>query len=94
MTIRTILVAIPMVLVGWIGVLAVVTLISDGAPGYVALIPSQGFLRNLPEKASILAVSKSTITLASEEADFAHALYQSGAWLVLPAGLPGCLPLP
>ena len=94
MTIRAVFMAIPFILMGWIGVLTMVGFVSDRAPAYVVLFPSQLLLENIPESSSILATSIASITLTSDETGFARALYQSGAWLVLPAGLPGCLPQP
>lgn len=94
MTIRAVFMAVPFVLMGWIGVLTVVAFVSDGAPAYVVLFPSQIFLENIPESSSILATSIASVTLTSDETGFARLLYRNGAWLVLPAGLPGCLPQP
>ena len=94
MTIRAVFMAVPVVLMGWIGVLTVVAYVGDGAPAYVVLFPAQNFLENIPESSSILATSIASVTLTSDEAGFARSLYRNGAWLVLPAGLPGCLPQP
>ena len=94
MTIRAVFMTIPFILMGWIGVLTMVCVVSDRAPAYVVLFPSQLLLENIPESSSILATSIASITLTSDETGFARALYLSGAWLVLPAGLPGCLPKP
>ena len=94
MTIRAVFMTIPLILMGWIGVLTMVGVVSDRAPAYVVLFPSQLLLENIPESSSILATSIASITLTSDETGFARALYLSGAWLVLPAGLPGCLPKP
>ena len=94
MTIRAVFMAAPFVLMGWIGVLAVVAFVSDGAPAYVVVFPSQILLENIPESSSILATSIASVTLTSDETGFARSLYRNGAWLVLPAGLPGCLPQP
>ena len=94
MTIREVFIATPAVLMGWIGVLTVVAFVSDGAPAYVVVFPSQILLENIPESSSILATSIASVTLTSDETSFARSLYRNGAWLVLPAGLPGCLPQP
>ena len=91
---RAVCLTIPFVLMGWIGVLTMVAFVSDRAPAYLVLFPSQILLENIPESSSILATSIASVTLTSDETGFARALYQSGAWLVLPAGLPGCLPQP
>ena len=94
MTIRSVLMALPLMFLGWLAVLLGVALITDEAPAYVVLFPSAGFLNSLPENTSLLATSSFSITLASEQENVARMLYNSGAWIVLPAGLTGCLPLP
>jgi hypothetical protein len=94
MTIRTIAIAIPVVVLGWLTTLAVVALATDEAPAYVVLFPSDSFVRSLPDRAAIISTSAFSITLRSGETGFARSLYGSGARIVLPAGLRGCLPLP
>lgn len=91
--IRRVLIALPLVALGWIGVMAGVMLVSDAAPAAVVILPGEDLLAGVPE-ASILARGRFTITLASAQPGFGRALYRSGALLVLPAGLAGCLPLP
>lgn len=88
------LLILPIVFVGWIGVMAGVMLFSDAAPAAVVLFPSADFIAQLPPDAGILSRNAISITLSSGMEGFGSALYQSGAWLVLPAGLTGCLPLP
>lgn len=88
------LLALPLVALGWLGTLAAVALGTDAAPGYVALFPAPGLAGGLPEGAAILSVTPVSITLRNPGGGFARALYARGARLVLPAGLPGCLPLP
>ena len=94
MTIKAILIAVPLMVVGWFSVLIVVALLSDEAPAYVVVLPKATLLRDLPEESAILSSTKLTITLTSDQTGFARDLYAAGARLVLPAGLPGCLPLP
>lgn len=94
MTIRSLLIAVPLLLVSWIATLSIVALATDEAPAYVVLFPPQEFLSALPNGAAIMSASAFSVTLTSEDAGFARTLYQSGAMLVLPAGLPGCLPVP
>lgn len=93
MTIRTVLIALPLLALGWLGVLLTVMLVSDAAPAAVVLFPPQDFLDRLPAGTAILAATPASVTLAGNAPDFAKALYRQGARLVLPAGLPGCLPL-
>lgn len=80
--------------VGWIAIMAVVMRVSDAAPAAVVLLPPADFVSRLPEDAAILAATPVSLTLKSGGADFAARLYAAGAWLVLPAGLTGCLPMP
>lgn len=92
MTINRILLALPLVFVGWIAVMAIVLRFSDAAPAAVVLWPTSGFLKNLPQRAAIIDVNGLAVTFANRP-DLARELYEAGAWLVLPAGLTGCLPL-
>ena len=91
---RRVALALPVILVAWLGTLAAVALSTDAAPGYVALFPAPGLAEDLPEGAAILALMPVSITLRNPGEGFARELYARGARLVLPAGLPGCLPLP
>ena len=90
---RGILLALPLALMGWIGVTASVALFTDAAPGAVAFFPSDGFVTRLPEGAALVDARALAVTVASEAPGLARDLYAAGALLVLPAGLPGCLPL-
>lgn len=94
MTIRSILIALPLTIFGWFSTLLVVALVTDDAPAYVVLFPSTAFLHALPDEVSVISASAASMTLVSETRGFAHFLYGQGAWIVLPAGLRGCLPLP
>ncbi len=94
MTIKSILTTLPMVLLGWIATLVIVALLTDEAPAYVVVLPQDGLLRNLPDDTAVLTASRFSVTVASDMSGFAKSLYASGARLVLPARLPGCLPLP
>ncbi|MCG6903283.1 MAG: hypothetical protein LJE68_11440 [Rhodobacter sp.] len=79
---------------GWIAIMAVVMRFSDAAPAAVVFFPPEGFVASLPEDTTILSYTRYTLTLQSEQTTgFGAILYRSGAWLVLPAGLIGCLPL-
>lgn len=80
------------VLVGWLAVLALVSVMSDEAPAYVVVFPSARVVHDLPRGVSVVESSAFSITLASDQPGLARALYQSGALLVLPSGLSGCAP--
>lgn len=92
MTIKRGLFALPVVLFGWIAVMATVMRFTDVAPAAVVLFPSRGLMAQLPEDTSILGLSRLRLTVENAT-DTTRALYDAGAWLVLPAGLTGCLPL-
>ena len=89
---RRLALAVPVVICAWIGVMALVMRLSDAAPAAVVPFPTVGLLANLPEEAAILGVSRGGMTFANRP-DLTRDLYAAGAWLVLPAGLTGCLPL-
>ena len=75
---------------GWLGVLAGVARVSDAAPALIVPLGPQT-LTQLTEDMRIVDATDHTLTLRSDEAGLAKRLYASGAWLVLPAGLTGCL---
>ena len=93
MTIKSICFAIPAVLCVWFGVLVGVGLVSDQTPARLVLFPSDQFLHNLPDGASIVSMNEWAVTVSSPQSGLAHALYNHGAWVVLPAGLMGCAPV-
>ena len=90
MTIRSALIALPFLIVGWLVTLAAVTVLADEAPAYVVLFPRAGFVESLPEGVSIIAANGFSITLAADRPALARTLYGQGALMVLPAGLSGC----
>ena len=47
-----------------------------------------------PNKVEFRAKGSTSVTLTAERPGLARALYRQGAWVVLPAGLRGCLPMP
>jgi len=91
-TIKRIALALPLVLTAWIALMALVMRFSDVAPAAVILFPSEALMSSLPEGAAILELNGAALTLANQP-ELAKNLYDAGAWLVLPAGLTGCLPL-
>lgn len=94
MTIKTAALALPLLFAGWLTTLIAVGLFTDAAPASVVLFPTENFLQNLPDDVAIISSTRFTLTLSAETKNFARTLYSSGAWIVLPAGLTGCLPLP
>lgn len=92
MTIRGSICGVLVVLAGWIGILAGVTLLKDDAPAALVMFPTQDFLADMPSGVAILDATSISVTLASDDQDLALQLYRQGARLVLPAGLSGCSP--
>lgn len=93
MTIKAMVLSLGGALIGWISVMIGVMYFTDAAPAAVVIFPSDRFLSDVGA-VSILSASAVSITLQSDAPEFAKTLYANGAWIVLPAGLVGCLPLP
>ena len=93
MTIRAVLIAIPIVVLGWLGTLVTISLLTDAAPASVVLFPDQEFINRLTPDMAVLSANRWSLILTSDEPDFARRLYRNGALVVLPAGLVGCIPL-
>ncbi len=94
MTIRRLLLALAGMFAGWLAVLVLVGLFSDAAPAFVVVLPPGDLLGRLDPDIAIMAAGRFSVTLTSARPGLAWRLYRAGAPLVLPAGLPGCLPLP
>lgn len=77
-------------LLGWLGVLAVTMALSGAASAALVLFPSEAFLSALPDHVAISDRFAHAITLVSTQPGYVASLYESGARLVLPAGLVGC----
>ena len=91
-TIKRIAIALPLVLVGWVAVMAIVMRFSDAAPAAVVIWPDAGLVGLTDGKVEVLDYGRFSLTLANRKG-LARDLYEAGALLVLPAGLTGCLPL-
>ena len=89
---KRIFVAVPVVLVAWFAIMVGVMRFSDATPAAVVLFPRATLLAGLPNDAGILGLNRFALTVANRPG-MARELYDNGAWLVLPAGLTGCLPL-
>ena len=94
MTIRRWMIALAAVLAGWLAVLSLVMVLSDAAPGAIVLFPSDRFIDRLPDQAAVVGGGAYWLAVRSDMEGLGLALYRAGGGLVLPAGLPGCLPLP
>ena len=85
--------ALALVACGWLATLALVMLLTDAAPGAIAVLPGPRFVAGLPEGAGIVGGGPFWTAVRSDAPGLGLSLYRAGALLVLPAGLPGCFPL-
>ncbi len=92
MTIRRLLIALPILFVGWIATLAVVMRAGGEAPAAFVPFPPASLIANLPADVAVTGRSPISLTLRSGGADLTAQIYDAGAWLVLPAGLEACIP--
>ena len=69
-----------------------VMVFSDAAPSAMVLLPDAGFISRLPSDVAVLGIGHNWVTVASSESGLAKTLYGVGALVVLPAGLPRCVP--
>lgn len=90
MTIKSGLAATSLLVMGWLSILGLVTVTTDAAPAFVVLFPDPEFYGRLGQDTRILSATQFSVTLTSDELNFARSLYKKGAMLVLPAGLTGC----
>lgn len=88
---RRLILALPLVLAGWIAVLALVMRLTGTAPAALVILPPEGFVAALPAGVAVTSAGPFSVTVRGG-ADLVAALYAAGAPLVLPAGLTGCLP--
>lgn len=94
MTIRHWLLALGGAFAGWLMTLALVMVLSDAAPGAIVLWPRGDFMARLPDGAAVVGGGAGWVAIRSDAPGLGRALYRAGGSLILPAGLPGCLPLP
>ena len=85
------LLGLPLVGLGWIGILAGVMWGTGQAPAALVILPPADLLDHLPPGTAVVAIGPYSVTLRGGD-DLVTALYRAGATLVLPAGLTGCLP--
>ncbi len=90
MTTKSALMALPIVALGWLGLLALGALLSSQAPAFLVMFPSESFIKSLPAEVSIVDASPVSISVAFDSPSTAAPLYHLGARLVLPSGLDGC----
>lgn len=70
-----------------------VTRLPNAAPAALVMFPTEQFIDALPIDVRIIEYTSFSVTLASDQRD-PNALYALGAFIVLPAGLTGCIPEP
>lgn len=79
---------VALVLTGWIGLLATTLRLAGAGSAPAVLV--LGLPGALPDGAALLARAGPLLTVTGE-AGLVRALYAAGAWIVLPAGLVGCV---
>ena len=89
---RHLALGVPLLLLGWIAVLALVLRLGGPAPAALVVLPPEGFLGALPPDVRVTARNALGLTAKGGPDLVAH-LYAAGAPLVLPAGLSSCLGL-
>ncbi len=92
MTTRRLALALAILLVGWLGTLALVMRLGGEAPAAFVPFPPPDLLAALPAEVAVIGRSPVSLTLRSEAPGLTARLYAAGAWLVLPAGLEACIP--
>lgn len=83
-----------LVMAAWLSMLASIMWATDAAPGALVFFPSTAFMSNLPNGIAITGGSLIMVKFSSTKPNLTRKLYSAGAWLVLPAGLTGCLKPP
>lgn len=89
---RGIALALPILAFGWLALLAIVLRLGGAAPAVLVPFPPTGLVAALGPDVQVSAVSAASITLRSDMPDLVARIYAAGGWLVLPAGLDGCIP--
>ena len=79
------------ILAAWFVAIPLLTLIPGMSNSVRVYRPSEVFLEHLPEGSNIVSWSDRSIALSSDVPNFVLSLYKSGAILVLPAGMTGCV---
>ena len=89
---RRLILALPVLFIGWIATLAIVLRLGGEAPGVFVPFPPEGLVAALPEGVAITGSSPISLTLQGDATGLVDRVYAAGAWLVLPAGLEACIP--
>jgi hypothetical protein len=89
---RDLFVALPLLILGWLAVLALVMRLDGTASAALVLGPPDGLVAALPGSVAVTGRNALGVIVRGDP-DLVAALYEAGAWLVLPVGLSGCLVL-
>lgn len=89
MTIKGWILSVLAMLLGWFSLQVLVMYFADAAPGAVVLFPPTDFVSHLPDGIAVVGRGSNWIAIKSDEPELGKNLYGAGAWVVLPAGLPG-----
>lgn len=90
--IRRLIAALPVLVIAWLAILAIVLRAGGSAPAVFVPLPPAGLVGARSGDVAITGASPISITLRSEDSDLVARVYDAGAWLVLPAGLEACIP--
>lgn len=82
---------VALVVAGWLVLLSLVARFSTAAPMVVVMFPGGDLMDHLPDGTAITGRSAISVTLRTDDPGLVAQLYAAGAWLVLPAGLTGCI---
>ena len=81
------------ILFGWFLVMAGLVRFLPVSDAYLALGPENRIVDNLPAGARILRTGNHSVVASMKGDQTGNALYDAGAWIVLPALANGCLAL-
>lgn len=90
--VRAVAIAVPILLVAWLAILAIVLRAGGEAPAVFVPFPRETLMERLSDDVSVTGASPISVTLQSDVPDLVGRIYAAGAWLVLPAGLEACIP--
>ncbi len=90
--IRALMIGLPVLVVAWLAVLAIVLRLGGDAPAVFVPFPPNDLVASLSDDVTVTGASPISVTLQSDEQDLVGRVYAAGALLVLPAGLEACIP--
>ena len=87
------IVTLSCILAAWFAAIPLIAIIPGISNSVRVYHPSETFLSQLPEGTRIVSWNDQSIAMSSDAPNFVLSLYKSGAKLVLPAGMAGCVDL-